>query len=164
MDAAADFRPEEILAVVARHQVSFVVIGGLAAIAWGSPHVTSDIDIAPDRTAPNLERLSAALDELDARVWTPAVPEGVAFGHDALSLADVGVRNLVTRFGRLDISFLPSGTQGYDDLHRDAERLDLLGVVVEVASLADVIRSKEAAGRDKDRLVLPALRRLLEEG
>jgi len=41
---------------------------------------------------------------------------------------------------------------GYEDLARDAVRLTILGVDVDVASLADVIRSKEAAGREKDRL------------
>ncbi len=45
-----------------------------------------------------------------------------------------------------------------------AIHLTVLGVEVDVASLADVIRSKEAAGREKDRLVLPVLRRILDEG
>jgi hypothetical protein len=58
----------------------------------------------------------------------------------------------------------PSGTHGYDDLRRDAIELEILGVQVPLASLADIIRSKEAADRPKDRLTLPVLRRILEEG
>jgi hypothetical protein len=73
------------------------------------------------------------------------------------------VWNLTTDYGRLDLTFEPSGTQGYDDVARDAIHLVILGADVNVASLADVIRSKEAAGRDKDRLVLPTLRRIAEE-
>jgi len=65
------------------------------------------------------------------------------------------VWNLVTDHGRLDITFEPSGTTGCADIERDAVRLVILGADVDVASLADVIRSKEAAGREKDRLVLP---------
>jgi hypothetical protein len=42
--------------------------------------------------------------------------------------------------------------------------LNSLGAAVDVASLADVIRSTEASHREKDRLVLPVLRRLLDEG
>ena len=72
--------------------------------------------------------------------------------------------NLVTDFGRLDLSFMPTGTRGYDDLARDAVHLTILDVDVDVASLGDIVRSKEAADRDKDRLVLPVLRRILEEG
>ena len=51
---------------------------------------------------------------------------------------------------------------GYEELARDAVGLTILGVDVVVASLADVIRSKEAAGREKDRLVLSVLRRIAE--
>jgi hypothetical protein len=86
----------------------------------------------------------------------------VPFGHDARSLAEVPVRNLLTDAGRLDITLVPSGTQGYPDLSRDAVVFEVGDLAVSVASLADVIRSKEAAGREKDRLVLPLLRRLLE--
>jgi hypothetical protein len=57
---------------------------------------------------------------------------------------------------------VPSGTRGYDDLARDARPMAIRGMEVRVSSLADVIRSKEAAGREKDRLVLPVLRRILE--
>ena len=60
--------------------------------------------------------------------------------------------------------FMPAGTKGYPDLRRDALEMEVMGVHTVVASLADVIRSKEAAGRPKDQLVLPVLRRLLEEG
>ena len=60
--------------------------------------------------------------------------------------------------------FTPAGTGGYADLKRDADLMDLGdGLVVLVASLRDVIRSKEAAGREKDIAQLPILRRTLEE-
>jgi hypothetical protein len=159
-----DFRPEEILRVLREHRVRFIVIGGLAAVIHGAPHVTSDIDLTPERSHDNLRRLSDALRALQARVWTQDAPEGIPFGHDANSLGASMVWNLITPSGRLDITFEPSGTRGYEDLERDAMRLTILGVPTDVASLADVVRSKEAAGRLKDRLVLPVLRRLLEEG
>jgi hypothetical protein len=158
-----EFRPETILEVLTRHGVRYVLIGGYAGVIHGSPYVTTDVDVVPDEQPANLERLSSALAELHARVWTPSEPDGVPFEHDAASLASVRIWNLVTAFGRLDISFEPSGTSGYRDVSRDAVHLNILGVDVDVASLADVIRSKEAADREKDRLVLPVLRRLLEE-
>ena len=158
-----DFSPELILGVLARHRVHLVLIGGFAAVIHGSPYVTTDVDIVPDADAENLDRLSAALHELNARVWTSAEPEGIPFDHDAASLAAVRVWNLVTDFGHLDLTFEPSGTTGYAAVARDAIHLTILGADVDVASLADVIRSKEAAGRDKDRLVLPVLRRIQAE-
>jgi hypothetical protein len=55
------------------------------------------------------------------------------------------------------------GTRGYDDLRRAATREHITdSLEVSVASLADVIRSKEAAGSEKDRAVLPILHRVLE--
>lgn len=158
-----EFRPEKLLAVLARHGVRHVLIGGFAGVIHGSPYVTTDVDVVPDPAAANLERLSAALGELHARIWTDAEPAGVPFDHSATSLAGARMWNLVTDFGRLDITFEPSGTGGFADVARDAVHLSILGVEVDVASLADVIRSKEAAGREKDRLVLPVLRRILEE-
>ena len=158
-----EFRPEALLGVLERHGVRAVLIGGFAAVIHGSPYLTTDVDVVPDLDPPNLERLSAALEELHARVWNDADPDGVPFRHDAASLGAISTWNLVTDHGRLDVTFVPSGTTGYADVARDAVRLTILGTTVDVASLADVIRSKEAAGRDKDRLVLPVLRRILEE-
>ena len=158
-----EFRPELLLQVLARHGVRSVLIGGFAAVIHGSPYLTTDVDLVPEASTANLERLSAALDELHARVWTDDRPEGVPFDHDAASLGAVQIWNLVTDHGRLDLTFAPSGTAGYPDLARDAVHLTVLGAEVDVASLADVIRSKEAAGREKDRLVLPVLRRILSE-
>jgi hypothetical protein len=96
-------------------------------------------------------------------VWTASEPDGLPFDLSPTSLGAVRVWNLVTDYGRLDLTFEPSGTLGYDDVARDAVHLVILGAEADVASLADVIRSKEAAGRDKDRLVLPTLRRIAEE-
>jgi hypothetical protein len=63
--------------------------------------------------------------------------------------------NLTTDAGDLDLRFVPAGTRGFEDLVRDAVRVDITGITLRVASLADVIRSKEAAGREKDRAALP---------
>jgi predicted nucleotidyltransferase len=159
----AELRPQEIFATLERHAVRYVLIGGMAAILHGAPHVTTDVDIVPEEGRANLQRLSAALKELNARIRIAGEPEGVPFDHSGESLSRVRIWNLVTDLGDLDITFVPSGTSGYDDLIRDAQRMSVRGIEVPVASLADVIRSKEAAGREKDRLVLPVLRRLLEE-
>jgi len=158
----AEFIPQNILAVLDRRGVRYVLIGGLAAILHGAPHVTTDVDVVPQESRDNLDRLSAALKELHARIRVAGEEAGVPFDHSAKSLGRVRIWNLVTDQGNLDITFVPSGTSGYDDLARDAEEMTVRGISVPVASLADVIRSKEAAGRERDRAVLPTLRRVLE--
>lgn len=150
-----------LLATLDRHDVKYVLIGGLAAVYHGSPFPTEDADITPDAEDANLDRLASALREVNARIRTEAVPEGVEFRCDAEGLATAQTWNLVTEAGDLDIAFRPSGTRGYPDLHRDAVSVDIYDVTVEIASLADVIRSKQAANRPKDQRVLPTLREIL---
>ncbi|GAC1327928.1 MAG: hypothetical protein NVSMB13_14640 [Mycobacteriales bacterium] len=156
----AEFRPDKMLASLQRHGVECVVIGGFAAFLQGSPIPTVDVDITPAREPANFARLSAALTELDAKVRADG-QDPLLFAHDAASLAAVGAWHLTTRFGDLDISLVPSGTRGYEDLRRDAIEIKIRGTTVLLASLADIVRSKDAAGRDKDRRALPVLRELL---
>ena len=159
---ARTFDPEAILRVLLENEVQYVLIGGLAATLHGSPHVTTDADIVPARDTENLVRLAQALSDLQARVRVEGEPEGIAFDISASMLSGVEILNLVTRYGDLDLTFVPSGTQGFTDLRRGASDIAIHGVRVSVASLADVIRSKEASDREKDRLVLPTLRQLLD--
>lgn len=155
------FDPGTMLAALLEHEVRFVVIGGMAALAHGSPFPTEDLDITPEAGAVNLARLSAALTAIDARVRTTGVEAGLPFAHDGESLGRARVWNLTTRAGDLDVSLVPAGTQGYADLARDAVTVTAFGVAIPVASLADVVRSKQAANRPKDQRVLPTLRALL---
>src|SRR5438093_13469341 len=99
-----EFRPDQILRVLERHGVRYVVIGGIAATLHGSPHVTTDIDITPERGRRNLERLSAALSELVARIRVAGEPGGFPFSHNCESLQRMEVLNLQTNAGDLDIS------------------------------------------------------------
>ena len=150
-----------LLSTLHRHKVAFVLIGGLAAVYHGSPFPTEDVDITPDTDDANLDRLVAALRELNARIRLDDTREDVPFACDAKGLAAAQTWNLVTAAGELDITFRPSGTQGYPDLRRDSVAADIYDVTVQIASLADVIRSKQAANRPKDQRVLPTLREML---
>jgi hypothetical protein len=145
------FQPLLALETLARHEVDYVLIGGMAATLFGSPLTTGDADLCPDRSPENLTRLSAALRDLNARVYAVDSPRGLKFDIAPETLVQAEVWNLITDAGRLDISWVPSGTRGYADLSRDAVVFDL-----------DGIRSKEAAGRERDRAALPTLRLLLE--
>jgi hypothetical protein len=109
-----------------------------------------------------LGALSQALTDLGARIRTEAGPDGLPFTHDATSLAAAEVWNLVCADGEFGISFHPSGfAGGYAQLAVNAHRLRVGDVEVVVADLADVIQSKESAGRPKDLRVLPLLYRHL---
>jgi len=153
--------PERIIRVLAKHEVVYVLIGALAARLQGFPRVTADADITPSRDPENLERLAGALRELEAKVFTESVPEGLSFDPSAEMLARAEVWNLVTSAGRLNLAFEPSGTEGYDDLLDGADRYEIFGVELLAAGLEDIIRSKEASDRPQDRQDVIVLREIL---
>lgn len=154
--------PEQLITTLARHQVRYVLIGAVAARLQGFPRATADADITPATDGANLERLAAALRELHAKVYTESVPEGLPFDCTAASLRRASLWNLVTDAGRLDVAFTPSGTDGYADLIRDAVRFDVFGETLMAASLADIVRSKEAAGRPQDRQDVVILKEMVK--
>jgi hypothetical protein len=144
-----ELRADEILQRLVTRGVDFVVIGGIAGVLHGSSRATFDLDIcfATDRT--NLDALGEVLVGLDARL--KGVDEKAAFVPDAATLRRVEVLTLDTAAGELDVLAKPSGAPRYDALRRRAERYDLGGFSVLVASLEDLIAMKQAAGRPKDR-------------
>ena len=156
----ARFQPRLVVDTLNRHGVRYVLIGGVAATLHGSPLRTGDTDICPDVRSDNLEKLASALRELKSRIRTEGVEGGLPFACDAAFLSRVALLNLETEAGDLDLSFVPAGTRGYDDLVVNVARFDLEGVVAPTAALPDVIRSKTAANRPKDQETLPVLMEL----
>jgi hypothetical protein len=106
----------ELLTVLLRHEVRFVVIGGAAIQSHGRRYVTEDIDLTPDTERANLQRLADALNELECRLVTdPADPTNwVSLPADYFtprSLLAASVWNVATRHGLLDLSFTPAGSR-----------------------------------------------------
>lgn len=164
MSEPGAFDPERIITVLARHRVRYVLIGALAARLQGFPRLTADADITPARDRANLEGLALALRELEARVYTESVPEGLPFDCAGDALARAELWSLVTAAGRIDLVFTPAGTEGYDDLREHAVHFEVFGQQVLAASLEDLIRSKRAADRPQDRQDVLVLREMLRRG
>jgi len=157
---APALRPQALLEVLAKHSVDYVVIGGVGASIWGSPRGTLDLDICAATTRANKRRLATALTELDA-CFRPAGLEEEGFpppgGWDDRTFDSLNSLATTTNLGWLDIWFIPDGTTGYDDLLENAGEHH-----VKVAAIADIIRSKQAAGRNKDLAALDHLRELAQ--
>lgn len=153
-------RFDEILRVLRRHEVDFIVVGGIAAILQGSPLTTEDVDVVYLASDENRARLLAALDELEARYLDPA---GRHIEPDADKLAAMRIHLLTTRYGRLDVLRTVGAELGYDDLVGNTMQLDVAEFQIRVLDLATIIESKEQANRPKDRSQLPFLRQLLAE-
>src|SRR5207247_4039608 len=95
--ALTGFDPLAIVETLGRHGVQFVMIGGMAGAAYGSPSVTMDLDICYERRRENLERLAEALREMEARLR--AVDDEAPFVLDAATLLAGDHFTFTTRYG-----------------------------------------------------------------
>ena len=160
-----DFLPSRILRALADGGVEFVVIGGYAAIAHGSPRLTNDIDISYSPEPANLEALGHVLVGLKARLRD--VSDDVPFVANAGTLRQVELLTLDTEHGPLDLLAAPGGGPGWAALRGDAVEVELDGITVPIASLDHLRAMKRAAGRPQDLLdiqELDAIERLNEDG
>lgn len=150
--------------MLAGHEVRYVLIGALAARLQGFPRIPAAADISPADSPEDLDRLAGALRDLEAKVCVENIPEGLAFDCTGETLARGDSWSLATSAGGLYLEFFPAGTVGYDDLLFGAVRYEAFGVDLECASLADIIRSKEASDRPQDRQDVLVMREMLRRG
>jgi uncharacterized nucleotidyltransferase DUF6036 len=160
-----DLDVREMLQRLVSAGVDFVVIGGIAVLLHGYPRNTRDLDIAFAHDAGNLKALGGVLVDLSARLR--GVDTDVPFVPDERTLQGVELLTLETSAGWLDVQRRTPGVASYERLRRRAERIDLDGFSVLVASPDDLIAMKRAAGRPQDQLdiaALEAIKRLRERG
>ena len=144
--AAFEYRQaEEIRDVFRRHGCHYLFIGKSGAILLGYPETTQDADLFVEKSAENGERLVAALRDLGFTL-TGGESDDVRRGKDFVQLKNGPFD--------LDLVFAPDGIERFDDAWR--RRVEVNGFPV--CHLDDIIASKEAAHRLKDRESLPRLR------
>lgn len=137
----------ELLRILHRNEVRFVVVGGVAVAAHGYVRATIDLDVVPDPDSANIELLAAALTQLGARI-----PSGARFdpATHAIRLRRGANATLTTANGGLDVVQRLAGVPSYAALDARAVDAHVAGVPVRICSLADLRAMKEAAGRPQD--------------
>jgi hypothetical protein len=150
-----------ILNTLAGHDVDFIVVGGVAAVLQGAPIATFDLDVVHSREPHNINRLLAALTSLDA-IYRELAGRNIKPSRSYLS--SPGHQLLMTRFGPLDLLGVIGSKRDYLKLLPEAGVVEISpGLKVRVLGLSAIIKSKEETAGEKDRAVLPTLRRTLEE-
>jgi hypothetical protein len=138
---------EQILAVLAAHDVDYVIVGGLAVQAHGHVRTTIDIDVYPRPQPENLRRLAAALNELNARALNAG---SVGIEIDAAMLPRATLWQFDTLHGAIDVLHDAPGAPPYDELRERALEIDLGEIRLAVAGRDDLIRMKRASARPVD--------------
>ncbi|MEX1142200.1 MAG: nucleotidyltransferase [Thermoleophilaceae bacterium] len=148
-------RLRELLERLVEAEVRFIIVGGLAVIAWGHVRATQDVDIVPDPDAENLERLAALLESLDGRVEV----EGDRLAPSTIrTFLKVGDRTLVsTRLGHVDVLQGLPQVPPFRQLDAEAESVELDGLTLRICSLDALLDMKRASERARDRDDLDAL-------
>ena len=166
-DASGKFDPERVIAALNVHGVEYVIVGGFGAQAHGARRQTFDIDVVPNSTEENLERLASVLSDLGARLRVGGMSDAEArelpVTLDAATLRSFGNSTWTTDAGPVDVlTDLPvaGGRRSYRELRSRAVARRVHDVVVYLAALDDIVASKQHANRDKDRDALPELQDL----
>lgn len=149
-------RSFEVVELLNRHRVAFIIVGMTAGVLQGAPAVTFDLDIVYARDPQNVARLLKAADELDAVFRGDERRLRPNLSH----LSSPGHKLLMTKFGIVDVLGALDGAD-YEELLSDCVLLDIDDMEVRVLSLERLIEVKKKAGRDKDLAVLPLLRSTL---
>jgi hypothetical protein len=136
---------QEIRDALARHGVRYLFIGKSGAILLGFPDTTQDADLFVERSADNGRALAVALRELGFAL-TPEQAGEIERGKDFVQLKNGPFD--------LDLVFAPDGIERFEDAWR--RHVDVEGFPV--CHIDDIIASKAASGRIKDRESLPRLR------
>ena len=141
-----------VVAALAEVRLEAILIGNAAAAIHGAPVTTLDFDFMFRRTTVNLAKLKKFAQRLDAVILRPYYPRSSLYR--------------VMNDGRgLQADFMPAihGVKSFNSLRSRAEKVDLGGHALWIANLTDIIASKRAAGRPRDKAVMEILERTLRE-
>jgi len=129
-----------------------ILIGNAAAALQGAPVTTLDFDFLFRATPTNLAKLKKLAGTLDGVILRPYYPASALY-------------RVVNEDRGLQADFMPRihGVKSFNSLRSRASKITLAGAPLWVADLADIIASKKAAGRPRDKAVLEILEMTLRE-
>ena len=140
---------DELLRRLARAEVEFVLVGGLALNAWGIVRGTKDVDVVIATDPDNIKRLAEVAVDAGGRVHQGEALLGTPFSI-AAALAGGEQVAIETDLGRLDVVQGLDGVPSFEDLRSRATEADILGSTVWICSREDLRAMKQAAGRTRD--------------
>jgi hypothetical protein len=150
----------ELLRVLGVGGARFVLVGGVAATAHGSPRSTQDLDVVYRRDDENLRRIAASL--CPHHPYMRGAPPGLPFRLDFETLRSGLNFTLTTDLGWIDLLGEIAGVGGYENLAPQSITVEVFGISCKLIGLDALILAKRAAGRPKDLEDLAELEMLRE--
>jgi predicted nucleotidyltransferase len=150
-----------VLQVLSQNQVSYLLVGGVAATVHGSARLTQDIDLLYQRSPENIRRVVQALQPY--RPVLREAPPGVPFQWDERALTQGLNFTLATTLGDIDLFGELMGGWTFEKLAAHTIRVKVFGIECACLDLDHLIAVKRAAGRPKDLEAIAELEALREE-
>ena len=148
-----------ILELLIDHDVEFVLVGGLAASAYGSPQLTQDVDICINLSLENLILLKKALKTIRPVHRMP--PSKPPFNDDIERLETFRNIYLSTEYGQLDCLGEIMGIGSFKETLENSSEIEIRGKPCRIITLEALIKAKESLGRPKDKEAVVILKALL---
>ena len=141
-----------VAAALAAVKLEAVLIGNAAAAIHGAPVTTVDLDFMFRSTPANVAKLKRFAQKMEAVILRPYYPVSALF-------------RVMNDDRGLQVDFMPAihGVRSFNALRSRAKLITIGEVALWVADLADIIASKRAAGRARDKAVLEILEKTLDE-
>lgn len=147
---------EKLLAILAKAEVKFIVVGGIAVSIQGYVRFTEDVDILVDDAGENLRRLLDCLSVYGEGFARELSVDDFTDEEGAIRIIEAVEKCQIDIFTRIN-------SKKYSDVIKDADRFSVADYQIHVASKASLIGWKSASVREKDRLDVLALNRLLDD-
>lgn len=154
--------PNEILKRLLQNKVDFILVGGLAAVAYGVSTMTQDIDVCFPFAPENIRRLLISLEGSHpcVRAGSGIVPLDQ---YDVARLSKLDNLYLQTDLGELDLLGRIVGIGGFKEVKAQSTEIEIFGFSCRILEIDSLINAKEAMGRPKDRHVVLELKAIREK-
>ena len=156
---------EDVLRALQKHGVRYLIVGGAAVNLHGVPRMTGDLDLAIDMSESNIAALVDALEESGLKSSIPVDPRGLAdesvrrIWREERNLKALNFQRSVQGAPYREVDILLAIPRDFDEMY--ASRLELVAgdLTISAISISDLIRIKEAIGRQQDLADIEALRK-----
>lgn len=145
----------DLLVLLAKSDIDFVIIGGFAGVLHGSTLVTRDLDVCTVLTSENIEKLRSLFKDFHPK--HRLTPERLSFLNVPPPGQTLNNLYLETDLGIVDFITSVSGVGDFQRLSDNADMIEIKGQKIKVISISDLIKAKQALGREKDNLAATEL-------
>jgi hypothetical protein len=147
---------KKVIALFNKHNVSYLIVGGIAVTLYGADRTTHDLDIWIKNTTQNLQILKSVFQELGYK------KDGIEKAIAHLSKGEtIIVKDKENGFLKIDLMGYYSSFLTFDEANSMKNSIEIGDAIANVISISHLVETKIRAGRQKDLLDAKALKKIM---